>query len=889
MKKFLSIILALALVISMIPAAFAAGEAELNPVYNFWKTAIAADYAATVGTDPSKVTSYEMIDTSVSSGKWFWVAGSGIRSTKALYDDQMTTSVHPNNLVANAIILKIKVDKGGIYVPDADFLSSASTGFIDMYLVHTEDYTGTLNAAGVNAAVASSSYDADATVKHAVSVDTNAASENPKNEKAPKLSLRAGDYYLFIVTTSGAKASANSNGYEYAQIKYFSLTRQPWVKLSADATEIEAESSTKITAVAENADMTAASAEISYSVSPADVASVASDGTVTGLKAGTATVTATATIGGVECSGSVEIKVTPIDKTHNFVLNMSVLKEETINAIKGCEAYDSRGFISNSALNGGVECLYGLGIVDESKETNNWALSSYGGGVVSYLFGDYTQFYVGKHRYNNAGINVGNVTCPYIDSRVVLELEIKHDGTYDITAIMKKGNPSGTEADVYIVSAAEMESKKDLMGVTVAEEDTRFNWNDVGVYKVTPAFIKTLDRLGHINGVDVAATETEQYVGTATLKKGVNYLIFNFASDNVLTSKNTQQTFNIEKLTLTEADGSAEADEAKSVTGTFSFATSLDNSIQAVVCGEEVEISAPETDENGNVFKCWTKNGVCVSTKANDTYKVMTNTYLKAVYAPAGTAEDKVVSFYKENGEYFMTVPAVDGKAVLPEEAPALPGLVFDAWYTADGTVLEAGAALTKAETIAIAKFNGRFTTTAAAKENENLSSTANIQTASAKADIVNVNGLDKSAEFNTEIVCADKKGTVTHWLRDGRVASYSPSYSYFVWDGTNIYSSYAPIEKKPLILIENRTIDGAVMIEYDKGNKAIAEVGIIFGTASGITINSCNSKASSQWNKAHGQFSATPLSDETYARGYLIYADGDDYKVIYTDAIELQ
>ena len=361
------------------------------------------------------------------------------------------------------------------------------------------------------------------------------------------------------------------------------------------------------------------------------------------------------------------------------------------------------------------------------------------------------------------------------------------------------------------------------------------------------------------------------------------------ASDNPETSAKTQQLFKLKSLTFTESDGSFEEKEAADITGNVSFATSLDSKIQSLPFGSEVEIYAPETDSDGNIFKCWTKNGVFVSSKATDTYKVMTNTYLKAVYAPAGTAEGKVISFYKENGEYFATVAADDGRAVLPETEPTLPGFIFKGWFTADGEELKAGDELTEKETIAIAMFEGRFTTTEAAKENENISTNEKVNTASAKADKVNVNGADNSAVFNTEVVCTDTKGAVTHWLRDGRVASYDAKYSYFVWDGTQIYSSYAPIEKKPLILIENRTIDGAAMIEYDRGNQTIAEVGILFGSSEKMTVDSCNSKASSQWNRAHGQFSATPYGDEAYARGYLIYGTAGNYKVIYTDAIEIQ
>ena len=75
---------------------------------------------------------------------------------------------------------------------------------------------------------------------------------------------------------------------------------------------------------------------------------------------------------------------------------------------------------------------------------------------------------------------------------------------------------------------------------------------------------------------------------------------------------------------------------------------------------------------------------------------------------------------------------------------------------------------------------------------------------------------------------------------------------------------------------------------QIDAGNKNIVEVGILFGTAT-VDVSSCRYKATSQWNKSHGQFTASRNSDEAYARGYLIYDDGGTYKVIYTEAVAVK
>ena len=183
----------------------------------------------------------------------------------------------------------------------------------------------------------------------------------------------------------------------------------------------------------------------------------------------------------------------------------------------------------------------------------------------------------------------------------------------------------------------------------------------------------------------------------------------------------------------------------------------------------------------------------------------------------------------------------------------------------------EVGAELKADVTRAVAKFTGKTVLTAA------------------NYNIIRVNGAALTDyDFGTLVSASDDKAT--YWLRDGHIVKFGTTYDHYIWDSANIMSSYdATTAIRPTVVIDKYPVDGAYMVEYDKGNKAIAEVGILFGSSAKITVDSCSSKATSQWNKAHGQFAATPLGDEDYARNYLIYADGDSYKVIYTDAVAIQ
>ena len=89
----------------------------------------------------------------------------------------------------------------------------------------------------------------------------------------------------------------------------------------------------------------------------------------------------------------------------------------------------------------------------------------------------------------------------------------------------------------------------------------------------------------------------------------------------------------------------------------------------------------------------------------------------------------------------------------------------------------------------------------------------------------------------------------------------------------------------QPLVVLDEHVKDGAYMIEYDAGGKTILEVGILFGNGENMSVDSCKYKATSKKNASHGQFIAKPANDEyDNALGYMIYLDGGEYKVVYSD-----
>ncbi len=136
---------------------------------------------------------------------------------------------------------------------------------------------------------------------------------------------------------------------------------------------------------------------------------------------------------------------------------------------------------------------------------------------------------------------------------------------------------------------------------------------------------------------------------------------------------------------------------------------------------------------------------------------------------------------------------------------------------------------------------------------------------------------------YDTEIeMSADAAG---FWKVNGKTVAYGTSYTYCVWSAATIEFEAKANDNKPIISIDGNATDGARMISYDANGADIVEAGILFGA--NATINSADSRAVSREAKGNvsGQFTAKPYNgNEANARGYLIYNDNGTYRVIYAD-----
>ncbi len=289
-----------------------------------------------------------------------------------------------------------------------------------------------------------------------------------------------------------------------------------------------------------------------------------------------------------------------------------------------------------------------------------------------------------------------------------------------------------------------------------------------------------------------------------------------------------------------------------------------ENKVISTERGSAIVATAPEIP--GYKFVGWKRgsyeNPVFVSNENPLRMTLLTNTFVTAAYILETYEEEAKVEYYNQNGDYIATLaPSVD--APTPD---SITGYTFEEgnWFIGENTKLDL-ANVTKL-TRAVAR-----------------------HTPNASVGTATVNGSPKTDKiaFDSEIVLSATAQGFTSWMRDGKVVSYNLDYTYYLWDDTTITEStdvipetaYSNGKRLPLIVIENGN-GGAYMIEYDKADFEIVEVGILFGTGD-ITVDSCTAKYTSQRNSDHGQFTAKSSGN---ARGYLIYNDNGTYRVIYAN-----
>lgn len=842
MKKILAIILCAALVIGMIPAAFAATEETDTLEYVFSEKGLAQGNVSF-------------------SGYYRMKAGYNYENVSVYFIEESRVGA-----ANNGITFKINVNTPGLYIPEFNYLGTKYGGIVDIYILSKTDADN--NSWSMTVAnnsykgdngtqLALSDYAAngeDSVVKKIISArDTynenntdeyteynHAYSDNVSGEA---LELLAGEHYV-IFSISARNENANTFGSyngSTVSIESLKLTKltPASVEVSADATEIDAGGTAKLTSVVKTADGTEIPAKVNYSSSNSIVTVDENGNVTTGNTAGKVTITAT--VDGTTVSDSVEITVT---KSYNYVFWASARTE---GASLGASDY-----LSIPA--GGA----GYNMVEGASEPWDY--------MVQYSVSSWA-----CRKKENATRFSAEIIDGVINSTNMFAYKVKFSekGKY-IPTLYYQPYIAGGKVQVFLVPATWAESG-DGFG-----EDGILNENTEGLSIISGARVNN-KCIGEADTYSSAASPSTAVINHTTfaeteITEDEYYLLFSMSGANENaepfhnTSKNTYHHYAYLSSLSFKKVGEIENVEAPTVALAVAYGDE-DPTVTSYPRGKEITVTAPDKTDENLTFRHWVRGtadgGDWITNDASYTFTLATNTYLTAVYTVTTAETDKIVEFWGGNGEYLTEKKAgADGKVEFPDD-PKMTGFEFLQWIVAKNTPVTADTVFENAITRVVAEFG----------DDEDVKFA--------------VDGTDYV--YDTKI--HKEENTEKAWYRDDVLVGYGDTYDYHVWDAVgSIEARDISGEKTPLVVLDGTVKEEkACMIEYDTAGKDVTEVGIVFGTSS-ATIDSCNSKATSQKKLSHGQFTAKPNKNgnASYARGYIIYNDAGVYRVTYTNPVAL-
>ena len=143
------------------------------------------------------------------------------------------------------------------------------------------------------------------------------------------------------------------------------------------------------------------------------------------------------------------------------------------------------------------------------------------------------------------------------------------------------------------------------------------------------------------------------------------------------------------------------------------------------------------------------------------------------------------------------------------------------------------------------------------------------------------------NGKYEDTITYTAKGDNFSYWVvKDGsnRIVSYDKTISFKLWANMALAAVYADnSEPAPTIVLDEE--DGAYFIAYSvpAGYEKVS-AGIVFSKTGTPTVNNCFSRATAESTTATGQFTALPAEDETIARGYLMFKKDGEIRVVYAD-----
>lgn len=841
MKKILSVILAVCMLVSILPGVFAAQD-DLTLV-NSNNYEYVFTYKSHVGTDSSAngralISGKYTLDNTDSSVSAPWgftniktAQGYSANADWMVWQGRVSTADGVRNIgtdsdngdILGAIGFEITVPTSGTYVPKFKFVQQSCSPIMDVYLIKkTEDWHGTQIGGTL---VADAFYNAtlNSTANNRLgTVDlygdfASAQSANMKTVELGRRYIEAGNYQL-VFLMSGQNANFTPTSISDTDKRFYS----------------------NIYSFALNEDVSAKQKTLQYNMTwdalnTDNVWSCGNDQGALGIRGGT------------------------------LIINGSLL------------TYEERP-VYNANGNGSEDNLISDHKMINLDKTAPWRLLTIGG---------WTSWNLEKKTdsclyFNGRGAASDNYTNR---PAVAIGITVPVAGKYTF-AVNGKENSTGANPAIHIAKYDEASTPRCEDGSVFYNSFRQGKWSSyvsdstfVGRYNFKEDGWKDVSEVTFETPGEYVVIL--RYDPTATESDGANYRAISlrgFKLTPVIDQSAEDKDAERDAIINEKGDPAQSEDLRDAVSVDIKYTDTAGNEIADAV-SESKSVgdvcSYTPAKVSGYTFKYWALASRAVTDSEELTFKAASNVCYKAVYIKNNDDTKTVVEFYNANGDIVLSKIVNFGDTV---EVPALPSLAgygtAVAWLrNGVGDEITGSVIAQYRRMMFVAKYASEEPT-----EDINIS-------------VANGNIEGKTAKYAEKVMFTAplRSGSdeFNYWTRNGVIVSFNRTYSFYAYEDCTleaVYKEFVPAtnELRKIIISNAKNVGGdvAYTAEFIGFGSEVVERGILFGSGT-PTVDSCTAKAVMKTDAT--QFSAH-YDAGFAARAYAIIFEGGASKVIYSE-----